>query len=677
MGQVYLGESGEGALVAVKVVHPGLAHDDRFRDRFRREVEVSSQVTGPWVAAVVDADLDAEHPWLATQYVAGPTLLRAVSESGPLVPERVRALGHGLALALGAIHGRGLVHRDLKPSNVLLDGDRPRLIDFGISRAIDGTRMTSTGMVIGTPAFMSPEQISDAEVGSASDVFSLGSVLYFAATGQGPFGEATPVVLLLRISRDEPALGAVPETLRHPIEACLAKNPDDRPTAAALATLLGSVTSDGAVSAPVTAATPTAGSDGTTVLALPAHPEPRAPAPPRRLTRRAWLGMTGVVGLAAAGGLALTLGNGLPASESPPASSGPPSSPPVVDTFEMSEPGRWRAILRGTPAPRVAEATADAEMVYVYSHPVGVVGLDAATGEQLWAVPQLAGTARSPTESTSIVASLDLADGILVAGTGTAVAAIDARTGALLWQLPRAMTEERRLPLAVTGGTILTVHNDRGLVALDLRTGTSSWSIPTNQTYVASVPVAARNEVFFLGYTDGIYAIDRQTGTRLWSYKGGDCAFVDVGAAGDLIVAGFFDEVVGLDAKTGQPRWSAPGRFVRGRVATSVGLTGDVLVVLDNRDTGPVSVRALDLGDGSERWSASDAAWVARTQLTCTDGIAYVVPPDGPVVALDAATGARRWTGRPEREGIEWVTAHGRDVYVNCWGTGFQAITVP
>jgi serine/threonine protein kinase len=169
------------------------------------------QAAGPWVAAVVDADSDAFTLWLA-EYVDGPSLATAVESGGPFPPGPARALGRGLALA--AVHGAGLAHRDLKPSNVLLDGGRSRLIDFGISRAVDGSRITNTGAIIGTPAFLSPEQIAGADVGNASDVFSLGSVLVYAPTGRTPFGDHPPVVLMMWIARHELDLDGVPDLIR-------------------------------------------------------------------------------------------------------------------------------------------------------------------------------------------------------------------------------------------------------------------------------------------------------------------------------------------------------------------------------------------------------------------------------------------------------------------------------
>ncbi|SFE06614.1 Serine/threonine protein kinase [Actinopolyspora alba] len=239
MGAVYLGCSRGGRPVAVKVAKPELAEDADFRERFRREASMSASVGGFWTATVVDADPEAEHPWLATEYVPGPTLHQAVNEHGPFPEHTVRRLGAGLAEALQAVHRAGLVHRDLKPANVLLGPDGPRVIDFGISRAMAATGMTATGMFFGTPGFFSPEQTTGGEVAPPSDVFSLGAVLVFAATGNAPFGNENSAAMLYRVVHAEPDLGTVPETLRPLIASCLAKDPNVRPSTGELLDHLG------------------------------------------------------------------------------------------------------------------------------------------------------------------------------------------------------------------------------------------------------------------------------------------------------------------------------------------------------------------------------------------------------------------------------------------------------
>jgi hypothetical protein len=230
MGRVFLGESPGGRLVAVKVIRPELADSPDFRARFAQEVAAARRVSGVFTAAVVDADPDAAEPWLVTGYVDGPSLADAVADGGPLDVAAVLALGRALAEGLAAIHAAGVVHRDLKPSNVLLAADGPRIIDFGISRAVDAATMTLTGMVVGSPGYMSPEQANGRDVGPASDVFSLGSVLIFAATGQDPFGAGDASVLLYQVVHTPAALAIMPAELRPVVEQCLRKDPAQRPT---------------------------------------------------------------------------------------------------------------------------------------------------------------------------------------------------------------------------------------------------------------------------------------------------------------------------------------------------------------------------------------------------------------------------------------------------------------
>jgi hypothetical protein len=239
MGQVFLARSPGGRLVAVKVIRPELADETGFRARFAREVAAARNVGGIFTALVVDADTEGPVPWLATAYVPGPSLTELVHEQGPLPAGAVLTLAAGLAEGLGAIHAAGVVHRDLKPSNVLLAHDGPRVIDFGISRALESTMMTTTGMVLGSPGFMSPEQARGETVGPPSDVFSLGAVLAYAATGQGPFGSGPTPALLYRVVNEAPRLDGVPPQVRPVIDSCLAKDPAARPTSAQLLTQLG------------------------------------------------------------------------------------------------------------------------------------------------------------------------------------------------------------------------------------------------------------------------------------------------------------------------------------------------------------------------------------------------------------------------------------------------------
>ena len=231
MGRVFLGLSAGGRPVAVKVIRAELAADQEFRVRFGREVAAARRVSGLFTALVVDADVDGPLPWLATAYVAGPSLSEAVTGYGPMSGQSALALAAGLAEGLSAIHAAGVVHCDLKPSNVLLSQDGPRVIDFGISRAAEAVSVTGAGLVVGSPGFMSPEQAMGEEIGPPSDIFSLGAVLTFAATGEGPFGAGSSPELAYRLVYSPPSLGQLPAQLRPLVERCLAKAPRERPTA--------------------------------------------------------------------------------------------------------------------------------------------------------------------------------------------------------------------------------------------------------------------------------------------------------------------------------------------------------------------------------------------------------------------------------------------------------------
>ncbi|PJE96886.1 serine/threonine protein kinase [Streptomyces carminius] len=245
MGRVYLARSERGRTVAVKVVRAELARERSFRERFAKEVTAARRVGGQWTAPVLDADTEADTPWVATGYIAGPSLQSVVEEDhGPLPEHSVYALAAGLVGALRAIHGAGLVHRDLKPSNVLVTIDGPKVIDFGIARALDSVTesgLTQTGAVIGSPGFMSPEQVRGERVTPASDIFCLGSVLAFAATGRMPFGgdDSGLHALLFRIASEPPDLTGLSGSLRELVAACLAKEPADRPSLDDLAARVG------------------------------------------------------------------------------------------------------------------------------------------------------------------------------------------------------------------------------------------------------------------------------------------------------------------------------------------------------------------------------------------------------------------------------------------------------
>ncbi|MEU3922598.1 serine/threonine-protein kinase [Streptomyces sp. NPDC029004] len=230
MGVVYLGSDRRGQRVALKVIRPDLAEDQEFRSRFAREVSAARRIRGGCTARLVAADLEAERPWFATQYVPGPSLHDKVAEDGTLRAAEVAAIGAALSEGLVAVHEAGVVHRDLKPSNILLSPKGPRIIDFGIAWATGASTLTHVGTAVGSPGFLAPEQVRGAAVTPATDVFALGATLAYAATADSPFGHGSSEVMLYRVVHEEPQLYGVPDALAPLVRACLAKDPEERPS---------------------------------------------------------------------------------------------------------------------------------------------------------------------------------------------------------------------------------------------------------------------------------------------------------------------------------------------------------------------------------------------------------------------------------------------------------------
>ncbi|MFH8621339.1 serine/threonine-protein kinase [Streptomyces vietnamensis] len=404
MGRVFLARSAGGRTVAVKVVHAELAAQDEFRRRFAREVAALERVGGTGTAPVLGSDTTAESPWVAIGYVPGPSLRTVVGdEFGPLPPATVRALASGLARALDHIHAAGLVHRDLKPSNVLLTVDGPRIIDFGIARAVDhvaeGGNLTTTGAVVGSPGFMSPEQVRGDQVSPASDVFCLGSVLAYAATGRAPFGTADSGVhaTMFRIAHDEPDLTDLPPELSGLIRACLAKDPAARPTATEIVETLP--VADPWLPADVLArlgrhAAQLLEAEGSSAPPPPPPPpvsetpppatgatSPTAPAAPRRRGRTALLAAVTALVVVAAAGVAYTYwpkSGGTTGGGGKNGTAGP--TRPAAGIVPAAFLGAWEGVLKGK-----ADAPYETSRIEITQ---GAAGAKAAvythvTGEQL------------------------------------------------------------------------------------------------------------------------------------------------------------------------------------------------------------------------------------------------------------------------------------------------------
>ncbi|MFC5949595.1 protein kinase [Pseudonocardia lutea] len=344
MGRVYLGRRA-GVQAAVKVVRSDLAGDPEFRARFGHEIQAATRVRSPYTAALLGADADADPPWMATEYVPAPSLREAVGIHGPMPVEQVRLLGIGLADALAAIHGAGVVHRDLKPGNVLLGADGPKVIDFGIARAADATVLTRTGAVVGSPGFIAPEQITHARSEPAGDVFALGGVLAYAATGRAPFGTGDVNALLYRTVHGEPDLAGIPEPLLGLVRACLDRDPARRPEPARIRAALSSGPEDRPIGGWLPA------------VLEPTPPRPVARAPRWRTPAAIGAAVAVLAAAAVVGVLALRgPGGGGPVA---PSSGLPTASPPA----SASVPG---------PTAATGSPTAPADDVRVSAEPAGL-----------------------------------------------------------------------------------------------------------------------------------------------------------------------------------------------------------------------------------------------------------------------------------------------------------------
>ncbi|MFD8733854.1 serine/threonine-protein kinase [Streptomyces sp. NPDC059618] len=303
MGTVHAGVASDGTRVAVKVIHPSQAQEPEFRARFRREVDMSSRVTGPYLIPLLTSDTSAPTPWLATEYVAGPTLNQQVLTHGRVTGPSLYAFAAATAQALAAVHAAGVVHRDVKPQNVILTPSGPRVLDFGIAHADDDTRVTRPGATTGTPGWISPEQYRTGATGSEGDMFAWGALVAYAATGKSPFGTGAPDAVAVRVISGEPDLDGVPAPLREIVLRALAKDPAERPSAADAAEECYELLAAQLIQAMRADTLFTRAEDMiTAVWDMPPVEDPAWPRPPRR-GRRPWAGMV-VVAAAVIGGLA-------------------------------------------------------------------------------------------------------------------------------------------------------------------------------------------------------------------------------------------------------------------------------------------------------------------------------------------------------------------------------------
>ncbi|MDT0439615.1 serine/threonine-protein kinase [Streptomyces doudnae] len=612
MGVVHLGLSPSGRHVAIKVVHPQYARDREFRARFRQEVAAARRVSGAFTAPVVDADPDAEQPWMATLYVPGRTLTEAVAEDGPLTGRALRTLALGLVEALRDIHRAGVVHRDLKPSNVLVADDGPRVIDFGISRAADNEDLTVTGRLIGTPPFMSPEQFAaPRDVTAASDVFSLGSVLAYASTGNRPFEGGSPYLTGYRVMHEAPVLDGVPEPLRAVVARCLDKDPAARPPldeVQAMLLALPERTDAAARPAPVSAAAPT--------------PAPSGTAPTVGSARGAGRRRTRLALVALASALAVTAG--------------------AVTAARLTDDA-------GTRAGDTAGSTS----------PVPAPGLPA--GWRAWRTTLATAVEGEPLDNLESGCVPGGTTAVYCAGTGFTTARLDAATGRTLWRSGDSPQTSR--PIGVRDGHVYAYlkpdsrqsYRPRLLVALDERTGRRLWSRPVREDepsllFDGGVVTTDNEATHFVAYD--------AAGRRLWrtpaaSSAGNACAAAVFGGSPYGLCTAADDPAKGATALVRlDPSGGTARELARlPALATGLGTVGGqpLLVAPDiarygsakDGDWPYTALLRVDPGSGAVERLALAAG--TRGTPTLVGGVVYFVRPDGTVTAVRAADGTRLW----------------------------------
>lgn len=627
MGVVHLATSGSGLKLAVKIVHPQHAVDPEFRARFRQEVAAARRVSGAFTAPVVDADPDAERPWMATLFIDSPTLSERVREQ-VLEPQELARLAAGLAEALRDIHRAGVVHRDLKPSNVLMAPDGVRVIDFGISRPADSDLRTETGKLIGTPPFMAPEQFQrPREVGTAADVFALGAVLVYAATGRGPFDSDSHYLVAYQVVHSEPDLTGLPERLVPLVAQCLAKDPAERPSADALIVALRAV------------AYPT-DQDTQAFIPRPRQPvadeevthrrervaTPAKAAPGRR--RRTRVAVAAVVGLLLSGG---SVGGYLwsEPGDKPPKQAAAPGVPTPQPVLPWSVPlGAY-----------AAACSWQASALYCSGPESAAMRLNPVDGSTVW-------SARA-----AVPGSRPANDGAPLHGGGLVLTVAPGSESELLRALdPATGTErwKRSLPsgaLALPAGThVLITGVDGTVTALDAATGTPRWTKKVGKAgsvWWSGREVAGETATLYVSTPDEnggatqLSAVDPASGALRWQIRSAGL-LQPVGTAGggmyllDSDARTRTDTVVRVDLATHavrRVRLASPLYEAR----ATLGTDGTLYAF---GGTGALAA----IGPAKEEWRLETGV-VRASRPVFADGRVYLSAPDGRLLAVDAGAG--------------------------------------
>ncbi|MFJ4529987.1 protein kinase domain-containing protein [Streptomyces nigrescens] len=706
MGTVFLARTSSGRRVAIKLIHPQFAADDEFRIRFRQEVAAARQVSGAFTAAVVDAAPEAEQPWMATTYIQGHTLARRIGTKGPLSGAELRRLAIGLAEALRDIHRVGVVHRDLKPSNVVLSPEGPRVIDFGISRAVDQQTLTITGRVIGTPPFMSPEQLqAPRDVGPRSDVFSLGTLLAYSATGHGPFDAESPYLAAYQVVHSEPSLEDVPAALRTVVESCLAKEPNGRPSADELLVLLRDLPADlgqidargvgtGRTRDMVTEhhfATPVTPAPATPTITPAAPDTGSADTPIGRRMRRRWrpvFAAAVAVTVAAIGGgvAALTAGGFGGNSGGDKGNSLAEQRAALPDGFKP-----WHETVPGgrEDIPDELRCLAHGDALFCGGGSVVATRIRARDGSRVW-------TAKSPGVPVNgmhlVGATDDTVLGYRFAAQNapqdppTEVVALDAKTGRELWSVPSGAQSTavtgRTQDAIVTGSVVVTVDaSNSRFEARNAHSGQVTWTssfpagtqcapIPVGPQLVAMCATDAEVNAFAVRHPT-LYPVDRASGALGRPIEVNGPA-VPVGVAnGRLVLLQMHMEGTDPAGYNGGTRVDPASRKVTySRWAkTYAGTPGmaDGTVYVSGQ-TGLVT--ALDPATGRKKWSRQTGVEGAAGPVAGA-GALYFSSATGRVVALSPDDGKPLWTTDPQVDGLTGqqgasprVTLAGRAVIV-------------